>query len=102
MRGPSRSKTVLRQIPHLDQPAIEGLMCGVIGLAYPQILFFGYATLNALHTFRPYQAMVSANVSDDKRNYACMRRKDSPHSTTPRHQATLIKVCIRTFFKEVR
>jgi len=46
--GPESVQTTVRQIPYLYRPAIGGLLCGVIGLAYPQILFFGYETLNAL------------------------------------------------------
>ena len=46
--GPESVQVAVRQIPHFYRPAIGGLLCGVIGLAYPQILFFGYETLNAL------------------------------------------------------
>ena len=31
-----------------SRPILGGLICGLIGLAFPQILFFGYSTLNAI------------------------------------------------------
>jgi H+/Cl- antiporter ClcA len=30
------------------KPVVGGALCGVVGMFYPQILFFGYETLNAL------------------------------------------------------
>lgn len=34
--------------PSLLRPAIGGLVCGGIGVYFPQVLFFGYSTLNAI------------------------------------------------------
>jgi len=36
------------QIPPFYRPIVGGLVSGVVGLAFPQILFFGYETLNSL------------------------------------------------------
>jgi len=36
------------QIPPFYRPVVGGLVSGVVGLAFPQILFFGYETLNSL------------------------------------------------------
>ncbi len=38
----------MRLLPKWSKPIIGGLTCGVVGLVYPQILFFGYETLNTL------------------------------------------------------
>ena len=38
----------IEQLPSSAKPVLGGLVCGVIGLVYPQILFFGYETLNGL------------------------------------------------------
>lgn len=35
-------------VPDVIKPMLGGLFCGVAGLAYPQVLFFGYETLNSL------------------------------------------------------
>jgi H+/Cl- antiporter ClcA len=35
-------------IPEPVKPVIGGLLCGMVGIAFPQILFFGYETLNSL------------------------------------------------------
>lgn len=36
------------ELPSSAKPVLGGLICGVTGLACPQILFFGYETLNGL------------------------------------------------------
>ena len=38
----------MKNIPAIYRPILGGLFCGVVGLFYPQILFNGYDTLNAL------------------------------------------------------
>ncbi|KAL7564579.1 hypothetical protein ACA910_017926 [Epithemia clementina (nom. ined.)] len=47
-------KDVMSSIPDPVKPAIGGLLCGLVGLAYPQILFFGYETLNPLLKSQAY------------------------------------------------
>jgi H+/Cl- antiporter ClcA len=46
--GPARVREVALKIPSPAKPFIGGLLCGLVGLVFPQILFFGYETLNAL------------------------------------------------------
>ena len=46
--GPEVLREAAKSLPDDVKPIIGGLFCGVIGLAFPQILFFGYETLNAL------------------------------------------------------
>jgi len=41
-------KAAMRAVPKSVKPAIGGLLCGFVGLHFPQILFFGYETLNSL------------------------------------------------------
>ena len=36
------------QIPNFYKPIFGGFSCGIIGVIFPQILFFGYDTLNSL------------------------------------------------------
>jgi H+/Cl- antiporter ClcA len=38
----------MTDLPKWSKPVIGGLTCGLVGLAFPQILFFGYVTFNAL------------------------------------------------------
>jgi len=38
----------LRKVPAFFKPAIGGVACGIVAVYYPQILFFGYDTLDAL------------------------------------------------------
>jgi len=38
----------LRQLPVEARPAIFGLFCGFVGLFFPQVLFFGYETLDGI------------------------------------------------------
>ena len=46
--GPESLRNVAKSLPSGGKPVIGGLLCGLIGLAFPQILFFGYETLNSL------------------------------------------------------
>lgn len=46
--GPEVVQDGMRLLPKWTKPIIGGLTCGVVGIAYPQILFFGYETLNTL------------------------------------------------------
>ena len=38
----------MKSMPPMVKPVLGGLFCGVVGLAFPQILFFGYETLNTI------------------------------------------------------
>lgn len=38
----------IEELPSSAKPVLDGLICGVTGLVCPQILFFGYETLNGL------------------------------------------------------
>lgn len=46
--GSDSVKGTMSSIPNAVKPAIGGLICGIVGIAFPQILFFGYETLNSL------------------------------------------------------
>jgi H+/Cl- antiporter ClcA len=46
--GPTKVREMALKIPSPVKPVIGGLLCGLVGLIFPQILFFGYETLNAL------------------------------------------------------
>ncbi|CAB9514465.1 Chloride channel protein CLC-e [Seminavis robusta] len=46
--GADAVKSTMNSIPEPVKPVIGGLICGLVGLAFPQILFFGYETLNSL------------------------------------------------------
>ena len=46
--GPSPIRATFTAMPNAIKPIIGGFLCGLIGLAFPQILFFGYETLNGL------------------------------------------------------
>jgi len=46
--GPEPLRNAAKSLPKGAKPIIGGLLCGVIGLVFPQILFFGYETLNSL------------------------------------------------------
>ncbi|CAJ1937882.1 unnamed protein product [Cylindrotheca closterium] len=48
LSGPKRLRNRMKKMPQFFKPILGGLFCGVMGLAFPQILFFGYETLNAL------------------------------------------------------
>ena len=49
-KGPSWTfpETIGKQLPDPIKPVLGGLFCGLVGLQYPQILFFGYETLNCI------------------------------------------------------
>jgi len=38
----------MKNLPDYTKPILGGLACGIIGLVFPQVLFFGYETLNTL------------------------------------------------------
>ena len=43
------SRDLFNKVPYeFARPILGGLACGLIGLAFPQVLFFGYSTLNAI------------------------------------------------------
>lgn len=46
--GPPLVQTTMQALPKWTKPIIGGLVCGSVGTVYPQILFFGYETLNTL------------------------------------------------------
>jgi H+/Cl- antiporter ClcA len=46
--GPVVVQNAMKILPKWTKPIIGGLICGLVGLVYPQILFFGYETLNTL------------------------------------------------------
>ena len=46
--GPDFVKEFFQAIPKNSKPLIGSLFCGLMGVAYPQTLFFGYETLNGL------------------------------------------------------
>ena len=46
--GPVYVQETMRILPKWTKPVIGGVTCGVVGMFYPQILFFGYETLNTL------------------------------------------------------
>ena len=46
--GPEWSKNTIAAMPEFWKPVTGGLVCGLVGLVFPQILFFGYETLNGL------------------------------------------------------
>lgn len=46
--GPSPVKEVFGSLPRYSRPIIGAMTCGIVGSFYPQVLFFGYETLNGL------------------------------------------------------
>jgi H+/Cl- antiporter ClcA len=46
--GPTILQDKMKKLPKYTKPVLGGLLCGLIGLVFPQVLFFGYETLNAL------------------------------------------------------
>ena len=46
--GPNIVKNTMSSLSTWSKPIIGGLTCGIVGLFFPQILFFGYDTLNTL------------------------------------------------------
>jgi H+/Cl- antiporter ClcA len=47
-------RRMMSALPDPVKPAIGGLLCGIVGLYFPQILFFGYETLNPLLKTQAY------------------------------------------------
>jgi len=56
--GSQEIRDVMKSIPNSAKPVIGGLLCGLIGLVFPQVLFFGYGTLNTLLTNSSLPTMV--------------------------------------------
>eukprot|EP00980_Cylindrotheca_fusiformis_P019729 scaffold6898_cov123-Cylindrotheca_fusiformis.AAC.6 len=48
LSGPKFIRKRMAKLPDFFKPIMGGLFCGVLGLVFPQILFFGYETLNTL------------------------------------------------------
>jgi len=46
--GPAPVKEAFGSLPRFARPLIGALTCGIVGTFYPQVLFFGYITLNEL------------------------------------------------------
>jgi H+/Cl- antiporter ClcA len=46
--GTDSMRSAMHSLPPFAKPLLGGLSCGIVGLYYPQILFFGYETLNSL------------------------------------------------------
>jgi H+/Cl- antiporter ClcA len=46
--GPEFVRYFFKTIPKNTKPLVGSLFCGLMGVAYPQTLFFGYETLNGL------------------------------------------------------
>jgi H+/Cl- antiporter ClcA len=46
--GTDSMRSTMHSLPPFAKPLLGGLSCGIVGLYYPQILFFGYETLNSL------------------------------------------------------
>eukprot|EP00986_Skeletonema_menzelii_P007860 scaffold3122_cov207-Skeletonema_menzelii.AAC.9 len=46
--GPEIVRDVFKGIPKYAKPVIASLFCGIVSLFVPQVLFFGYETLNGL------------------------------------------------------
>jgi H+/Cl- antiporter ClcA len=46
--GPEPLKDFMGNLPDSTKPVLGGLFCGFVGIFFPQILFFGYETLNSL------------------------------------------------------
>uniref|UniRef100_A0A7S2EG16 Chloride channel protein n=1 Tax=Trieres chinensis TaxID=1514140 RepID=A0A7S2EG16_TRICV len=47
-KGPKPVQEVFQNMPLWLKPSLGGLTCGLIGTMFPQVLFFGYETLNSL------------------------------------------------------
>ena len=46
--GPPQVRNMMSSIPNAAKPMVGGLLCGLVGLLFPQILFFGYENISAL------------------------------------------------------
>jgi H+/Cl- antiporter ClcA len=51
--GPKFIKGKFKKMPNTVKPMIGGLFCGLVGLAFPQVLFNGYDTINGLLANNP-------------------------------------------------
>lgn len=56
--GPNFLRNALKSAPQSVKPVIGGLICGLIGIYFPQILFFGEETLNSLLANSPMPTAV--------------------------------------------
>lgn len=46
--GPEPVRNAIKATPDFVKPVVGGLTCGIVGAFFPNILFFGYETLNGL------------------------------------------------------
>ncbi|CAB9501631.1 Chloride channel protein CLC-e [Seminavis robusta] len=46
--GLPQVRRFMSELPDAAKPVIGGLLCGLVGLVFPQILFFGYEAMNSL------------------------------------------------------
>ena len=46
--GPDFVKETFQSIPNYAKPVIASIVCGIVGIYVPQVLFFGYETLNGV------------------------------------------------------
>jgi hypothetical protein len=46
--GPEMARELFQSMPKYAKPVIASLFCGIVGTFIPQVLFFGYETLNGL------------------------------------------------------
>lgn len=46
--GPSVVQDIFQSIPKYSKPLIGSIVCGIVAIYVPQVLFFGYETLNGL------------------------------------------------------
>ena len=47
-KGTKARGGVLRWVPTPLRPALAGLVCGLVGIIFPQVLFFGYTTIDGI------------------------------------------------------
>lgn len=52
--GPEGAQDFFSSLPYWSKPVIGSLICGALGVAFPQTLFFGYETLNGLLAAKDY------------------------------------------------
>ena len=50
------------RVPRSLRPATAGLLCGLVSIVFPQVLFFGYSTLDAILESGATAAVVSDGV----------------------------------------
>ena len=46
--GTAPGSQLMQSFPPVLKPALGGLACGIVGLYFPQVLFFGYSTLDSI------------------------------------------------------